>query len=213
MPPASAFRLRLSQSGTGGCCYQTGSTYSGTGLILASALLFISGTWLTGYQTVWHSGINKRGTAGSGKGHILYVHIFIRSKQFAAFSATNGTPFSYRTFRRLSKWIIARTGLWVSVSRPAPPPPLPYHAFPSPDKSVLMYMPRRTSTVFSLVLCFQMAFMINDLYCTVHLHYKIFLVNRNEFKHNKVIKIKKENISKKNKHNKVNNYLKNFYLL
>ncbi len=71
----------------------------------------------------------------------------------------NGTSFSYRTFRWLSKWIVARTGLCVSDSRPALPPP-PFPTVPAPQRTRVFSCTCRTSPVFSLVLCSQMAFII-----------------------------------------------------
>ncbi len=59
MPPGSAFRHPVSQSGTGAFRYQTGSPYSATGLVPASAFLFIPvpDFRLTGCRKVRQSGI------------------------------------------------------------------------------------------------------------------------------------------------------------
>ncbi len=52
MPPASAFRHPVSQSGTGAFRYWTGFPFSGTGLILASEFLFIlEPDWLDAGQS------------------------------------------------------------------------------------------------------------------------------------------------------------------
>jgi hypothetical protein len=70
MPPASAFRHPISQSGTGAFRYRTGSPYSGTGLVPASLFLIIPvPDWLNAGQfniPAFNKGVHVH-TAGGRK--------------------------------------------------------------------------------------------------------------------------------------------------
>jgi hypothetical protein len=79
MPPPSALWHPVSQSGTGAFQYRTGSSYPGTGLVPASAFLFIRvPDWLdTGQSDIDKKNkhhISTLQTEGSGKWYTLYVH-------------------------------------------------------------------------------------------------------------------------------------------
>ncbi len=93
MPPVSAFQHLVSQSGTGAFRYRTGSSYSGIGMVPASAFLFIPvPDWLDAGQSdipafkkrgalctstfwwLWKGYAVHVQTAGSGKCYTLHVH-------------------------------------------------------------------------------------------------------------------------------------------
>ncbi len=69
---ASALRHLVSQSGSGAFQYRTGSPYSGTGLLPASAFMFI--LILTGCQAVRHSGLKKHFSNVTWDTYTLHVH-------------------------------------------------------------------------------------------------------------------------------------------
>ncbi len=79
---ASTFRHIVSQSGSGAFRYRTWSSYSGTGLVLASVFLFIPvPDWLDAGQSVIPALIKKSTpytstlqTEGSGKWYTLHLH-------------------------------------------------------------------------------------------------------------------------------------------
>ncbi len=68
MPPASTFRHPVPQSGTDAFRYRTGFSYSGTGLVPASAFLFIP------VRTDWMPDADSLTFRHLKNGYILHVH-------------------------------------------------------------------------------------------------------------------------------------------